>query len=66
MESSNIKDYRQAAELIRKGCIKSAVEAYEAAPQNRLCHEGDWECAVDAMRSLNIEDLLNTILCAKP
>ena len=62
MESDNIKEYRQAAELVRKECIKSAIEAYETASQNGVCHEGAWECAIDAMKSLELDDLLKSIL----
>ncbi len=61
MENINLIEFKQTAELIRKGCIKAAVEAYETASQIGLCHEGAWECAVDAMKSLNIEELLNSI-----
>ena len=65
MEDNNLKDYRKAAELIRKECIKAAVEAHETASQNGICHEGAWECAVDAMKSLNLDELLKSIMNEK-
>jgi hypothetical protein len=46
------------AETIRAACIKAALEGYEDAGMHGLCHEGAWECAVDAMRALNLKALL--------
>jgi hypothetical protein len=46
------------ATAIRDACVQAAVAAYEDAAMSGLCHEGAWECAVDAIRSLNIERLL--------
>jgi len=48
----------QIAETIRAACIKAALEGYEDAGMHGLCHEGAWECAVDAMRALNLKALL--------
>jgi hypothetical protein len=38
--------------------VQVALAAYEDAAMSGLCHEGAWECAVDAMRSLNVEQLV--------
>ena len=40
---------------------KIALIAYENASMDGLCHEGAWECAVDAMRSLNAAALLSQL-----
>ena len=46
------------AKAVRDACVRVALSAYEDAAMNGLCHEGAWECAVDAVRSLDIERLL--------
>ncbi len=61
MENNNLKELKQTAELIRKECIKAAVEAYETASQNGVCREGT-ECAVDTMKSLKNEELLKPLI----
>lgn len=45
------------AEAVRRACIEAALAAYEEAKLRGLCHEGAWECAVEAMRSLDAEAL---------
>ena len=42
------------AEAVRQACIEAAQAAYADARLDGLCHEGAWECAVDAMRSLDL------------
>ena len=46
---------RHLAEAVRDACLKAAREAYENAGISGLCEEGRWECAVNAIRSLDIE-----------
>jgi hypothetical protein len=46
------------AEAVRQVCIEAALAAYEDAHMNGLCHEGAWECAVDAMQSLNLASIV--------
>ncbi len=46
------------AETIRAACIQAALDGYEDARMRGLCHEGAWECAIDAIRSLNINAIL--------
>ena len=48
----------QLAETIRAACIKAALAGYEDAGMHGLCHEGAWECAIDAMRALDVKGLL--------
>lgn len=52
---------RRLAEAIRDACFRAAVEGYERAAMAGLCHEGAWECAVDAIRTLNIEAVLQAV-----
>lgn len=44
------------AETLRRRLIAAAVEAYLAGGLAGLCAEGRWDLAVDAMRSLDLND----------
>jgi hypothetical protein len=50
---------RRVAEVARDACLKAALEAYENAGISGLCEEGRWECAVAAIRSLDLEAVIN-------
>lgn len=52
-KQNNIEQNR-IAEAVRQACVEAALTAYEDAGMGGLCHEGRWECAVDAMRALNV------------
>jgi hypothetical protein len=52
---------RCLAEAVRAACVKAALEGYERAAISGLCHEGAWECAVDAIRALNLETVIKTL-----
>ena len=49
---------RRLARLVRDACVQAALDAYEQAGMSGLCHEGAWECAVGAMRSLDLDAVL--------
>ncbi len=49
---------RQLAEAVRAACFRAALESYEQARLDGLCHEGAWEVALDAIRSLDIEAIV--------
>jgi hypothetical protein len=51
-------DARRLAITIREACVKAALEGYEQAAMDGLCHEGAFEAAVDAIRSLDIDAIL--------
>lgn len=42
------------------GVIDTAVEAYETARMDGLCHEGAWEVAISAARHLKANKIINT------
>lgn len=48
----------QLAQLIRAACLETAMRAYADARMDGLCHEGAWEVAQDALRSLDLSALL--------
>jgi len=52
---------RRLAEAVRDACLKAARDAYENAGISGLCEEGRWECAVAAIRSLDIKAIINTM-----
>lgn len=55
----NEQDQRRLAEAVRDACIQAALEGYEQAGIAGLCHEGAFEVAVDAIRQLDLDALLN-------
>lgn len=47
-------DNAQTAAL-REARLQAGLAAYERAQADGLCHEGAWECAMEAMRGLIAE-----------
>jgi hypothetical protein len=45
-------------ERVRQACVDAALTAYLDASADGLCAEGAWECAVDAMRHVELTALL--------
>jgi hypothetical protein len=58
MSPSKPTGERQLAEAIRQACLYSAIEAYEEARMDGLCHEGAWEMALSALQRLDLEAVL--------
>lgn len=54
-------DVRAVAEKIRAAYLETALNAYEDAAANGLCAQGAWECAVDAMRRVDVSELLQLL-----
>lgn len=46
---------------LKEDYLKIALTAYENARMDGLCHEGAWECALDALRSLNVAVLFSQL-----
>ena len=59
--AGEVNEKRRLAEAIRAACVRAALEGYERAAISGLCHEGAWECAVDAIRTLNLETVIKTL-----
>lgn len=55
------EEVQTVAEKIRTAYLETALISYEDAAANGLCAEGAWEVAVDAMRRLEIIDLLQLL-----
>lgn len=48
----------QVAEAVRAACLAVAQESYEEAGMRGLCHEGAWEYAMGAVRTLDLRSVL--------
>ncbi|MCP5097377.1 MAG: hypothetical protein GY943_17670 [Chloroflexi bacterium] len=55
----------QLATVVRDACFAAATTAYDNARLDGLCHDGAWECAVDAMRSLNYEAVVTKLIASE-
>ncbi|MEW5957976.1 MAG: acetyltransferase [Chloroflexota bacterium] len=49
---------RRLAEAVRRACLEAAQAGYEQAGWDGLCREGAWECALEAIRSLDLEEII--------
>jgi hypothetical protein len=47
------------AEAVRRACLEAAQDAYEQAGISGLCAEGRWEVALDAIRQLDVVQLVD-------
>jgi hypothetical protein len=57
-EHDEEQKFMRIAETIRVACLQAALESYEEASMRGLCQEGAWECAIGAIRSLNLQRIL--------
>jgi len=53
-----MNDHHKLAEAIRTACLEAALRAYEDAGVSGLCEEGRWECAVQAIKGVDLNALL--------
>ena len=51
-------DPLRLAEAIREACLRAALGAFEDASLSGLCCAGAFECAVGAVRALDLEEVL--------
>ncbi len=58
---NQLEAQRRLAEVVRNACGKVAQEAWENAGISGLCEEGRWECALDAIRALDLEAVINAV-----
>lgn len=50
-------DHLALAEAVRAACLRAALDAFEDASRSGLCCTGAWECAVGALRALDVAAL---------
>lgn len=55
MRRSHRRTASRLAEAVRDACVRAALGAFEDAPISALCRTGAWECAVGAVRTLDLE-----------
>jgi hypothetical protein len=66
-QEANIEDFLskqkqvRIAESTKAACLKAAIEAYEDAKMRGLCQEGAWDLAVDAIKTLDVEQVLESL-----
>ena len=48
----------ELAEVVRAACLRAALGAFEAASISGLCCTGAWECAIGAVRTLDLDAVL--------
>jgi hypothetical protein len=49
-----VTDAERIAEAVRAACVEAALDAFEDASMSGLCCTGAWECAVGAVRTLDL------------
>ncbi len=52
------RDAIRVAEAVRTACVVAAERAYEDGGVSGLCAEGRWELAVEAIRDLDLRQVL--------
>lgn len=58
MKAERDLEQEQLADRVRNACVQAALNGYDRARWDGLCHEGAWECAIEAMRTLDLRELL--------
>lgn len=53
------------ATAIRDSCFSAAATAYEDASIDGLCHDGAWECALEAMRAIDFDSVIAKVITAR-
>jgi hypothetical protein len=53
-----MNDHQKLAEAVRTACLEAALHAYEDAGISGLCEEGRWECAVQAIKGVDLNALI--------
>ena len=51
----------ELATAVRDACVRAALDAYENARMDGLCHEGAWEVAVGAIHALDVERVVKDV-----
>jgi len=59
MEQRRAPRVTRLLEAARQACLETAAAAYEDAGLSGLCAEGRWECALDAIRMLDLQAIVN-------
>jgi len=56
----------EIARAVRSACVQAALDGYEQAQIAGLCQEGAWEVAVDAIRMVDLKEILRKTAAESP
>jgi hypothetical protein len=56
----------EIARAVRSACVQAALDGYEQAQIAGLCQEGAWEVAVDAIRMVDLKEILRKTVAESP
>ena len=56
----------EIARAVRSACVQAALDGYEQAQIAGLCQEGAWEVAVDAIRMVDLKEILRKTAAEPP
>ena len=59
--NADLERDQQIAKAIRQACVQAAQQGYERAAADGLCDEGALEVALDAIRSLDLDQILREL-----
>lgn len=59
-KTHNLEEPTEIAERVRDRCVEAALNAYEEAGISGLCAEGRWEMAIQAIRCLDLDAILQS------
>lgn len=60
-EQISSEEKQAIAEHVRAACVEAAQDGFERAAMAGLCHEGARELALDAIKTLDIDTVLNRL-----
>jgi hypothetical protein len=53
-QPDDLSAQHRLAEAVQRACLEAARAGYEQAGWDGLCREGAWECALEAIRNLDV------------
>lgn len=59
-------DLIELAQIVRDACLKAAADGFEEAGISGLCRDGAIEYAQDNIRSIRVEEIVQTYLTMHP
>lgn len=61
MEILTRQEQLQIARAVKEACLRAALDSYEHAKMSGLCHEGAWDLAIDALKSLDVTRVIESL-----
>jgi len=57
---------RELAERVHAACLQTLIAAYDQAAGDGLCAEGAWEVALEQLRAMDLDSLLQQLARSVP